>query len=112
MGTEDSFSRWASLFVDSFNEGVSSEGDSAPQAMPAYTGVTKAASELLQAVDLGGVPAFISSNLTEIANENGIDIPESWTPNEVVAMLRDKAVPASSEVREVSAPPWEPKAGR
>lgn len=91
MGTDDSFARWASLFVDSFEAGASAEGEGVSQEQPAYTGITKAASELLQSVDAGGIPAFISQNLLEIAKENGIDVPENCTPNDLVALLRNKA---------------------
>lgn len=91
MGTDDSFARWASLFVDSFDTSKSSAGDTVSLEQTAYTGVTKAASDLLQAVDAGGIPAFISNNLLEIAKENGIAVPENCTPNELIALLRKKA---------------------
>ena len=91
MGTDDSFARWASLFVDACEENRLSEDNSARQRQPVYTGVTKAASDLLQSVDAGGIPAFISNNMLEIAKENGIDIPENCTPNDLVAMLKSKA---------------------
>ncbi len=91
MVADDSFARWASLFVDSFEQERSSEGNTEAQEQPGYTGVTKAASDLLQAVDAGGIPAFISNNLLEIAKENGIAVPENCTPNELIALLRKKA---------------------
>ena len=69
------------------------------QAAPAYIGITQAASELLQSIDAGGVPAFVTSSLIEIANENDITVPDHWTPNEIVAAIRAKAVlvPASQD---------------
>lgn len=88
MTTDDTFARWASLFAASF--------DAAPTVADraAYTGVTPAAAELLQAVDAGGLPAFVTNNLLEIARENGLVVPDHWTPNEIVEALREKAVPA------------------
>ncbi len=85
--TEDSFARWASTFVDSFARQVG-QG----QVTCKYAGVTPAACELLLAVDNGGVPAFVSSGMIAIAHENGIVVPEHWTPNEVIDVLRSRAV--------------------
>lgn len=83
---DDSFARWAATFVDAF-ERHAEQG----QVSPKYTGVTPDACELLESVDAGGVPAFVSSQMLAIALENGIAVLEHWTPSEVVAALRDKA---------------------
>ena len=84
---DDSFARWAAPFVDAF-ERHTDQG----QVTPKYAGVTPEACELLESVDAGGVPAFISSQMLAIALENGIAVLEHWSPAEVVAALRDKAL--------------------
>ena len=56
-----------------------------------YIGVTAAACELLQVVDAGGVPAFVTNNLKQIAEDNGIEVTIQSTPNEIVDAIRDKA---------------------
>lgn len=90
MGYNNRFAQWASLCVTAFNENtIDSPLDEKDQR--AYTGVTQAASELLQSIDAGGVPAFITNSLIEIANENGVDVPDHWTPNEIVDAIRAKS---------------------
>lgn len=93
MGSDEIFARWASLFVSSLDN-CNAENSCAEPAEPAYTGVTPAASELLQSVDSGGVPAFVTSRLIEIACENGIEADADWTPNEIIEAIREKAVPS------------------
>ena len=83
---DESFARWAATFVDAF-ERHTDQG----QAVPKYSGVTLEACELLESVDAGGVPAFISSQMLAIALENDIAVLEHWTPSEVIEALRDKA---------------------
>ena len=98
MEPDEKFAQWAALFVTAYNESVA-DNNPVEQAAPVYTGITQAASELLQSIDAGGVPAFVTSSLIEIANENDITVPDHWTPNEIVAAIRDKAVlaPASQD---------------
>lgn len=52
--------------------------------------VTPEAVDLLEKVDAGGVPAQITRNFERIANENGITITGSDTPNTVINKLRQK----------------------
>jgi hypothetical protein len=44
---------------------------------------------LLTKVDEGGIPFIITRNLERIANEHGIEVSESMTPNELIRRLRD-----------------------
>lgn len=55
---------------------------------PASAMLTPAAFLLLDAVDHGGVPAFMTSNLKQIASDNGIAVIDGMTPNEVINALR------------------------
>ena len=95
MEPDEKFAQWAALFVTAYDESVA-DNNSAEEAAPAYIGITQAASELLQSIDAGGVPAFVTSSLIEIACENDITVPDHWTPNEIVAAIRVKAVPVTS----------------
>ena len=52
--------------------------------------LTPDAVNLLEKVDAGGVPAQITRNFERIANENGITITGSDTPNTVINKLRQK----------------------
>lgn len=92
---DEKFAQWAALFVTAYNESVA-DNHTKEHAAPAYIGITQAASELLQSIDAGGVPAFVTSSLIEIANENKITVSDHWTPNEIVAAIRVKAVPVFS----------------
>lgn len=83
----DHFSRWAGLFVDAYER----------QTRLAYCGLTPAAVELLQAVDGGGVPAFVSPAMVAVAQENGITVSDDWTPNQVIEALRSKSNAAAEE---------------
>ncbi len=95
MQPDDRFAQWAAAFLRS----VSGGGDGAtgavqvPPAVPGipYDGITPAAGDLLRSVDAGGVPAFITGNLRQIASDNGIEIGPGWTPNEIVDAIRAKA---------------------
>lgn len=95
MQSDDQFAQWAALFVKNCAE----DETGASQALPPvagdgglhYAGVTQAAAELLQAVDAGGVPAFVTSQLKQIASDNGIDVTAASTPNEIVDAIRAKA---------------------
>jgi hypothetical protein len=87
MQTDDQFAQWAALFVQS----VSAVEESPPAvSVVQYTGITAAANDLLRGIDAGGVPAFVSSNLKQIALENGIEVGSTWTPNEIVSAIRAK----------------------
>jgi hypothetical protein len=44
---------------------------------------------LLAKVDEGGIPFIITRNLERIANEHGIEVTDSMTPNELIGRLRD-----------------------
>ena len=82
-------SQWAAQFLRMYQENAAV----APEPPDArYGGVTKAARELLLAIDAGGVPAFVTGKLKQIAQDNGIEVADHWTPNQIVDALRAKAV--------------------
>jgi hypothetical protein len=62
-----------------------------------YEGITPAAGDLLRSVDAGGVPAFVTGNLRQIASDNGIEVGPGWTPNEIVDAIRAKVRDAEPE---------------
>ena len=80
MNPEEKLAQWAALFI--------SAQDAPAPACAQYVGVTPAAGELLRAVDAGGVPAFITGNLKQIAQENGVEITDAMTPNDIVDAIR------------------------
>lgn len=95
MQSDDQFAQWAALFVSNCSAEKPGEAQAAPP-LPVvgalrYQGVTQAAAELLQAVDAGGVPAFVTGQLKQIASDNGIDVTAASTPNEIVDAIRAKA---------------------
>ena len=90
MNTDDQFAHWAALFADSCSDiGLGLPAQVCPGVQ--YSGVTPAACMLLQDVDAGGVPAFVTSHLKQIACDNGIDVPIEWTPNDLIAAIKAKA---------------------
>lgn len=95
MESDDEFAHWAALFASHYS--ASKAGSArAEQAAPSsrdvhYTGVTPAAGELLRAVDAGGVPAFVTGSLKQIAEDNGIAVGNQWTPNEIIEAIKGKA---------------------
>ena len=93
MDSDDRFAHWAALFSDSCRKFAANLlPNPLPSSAPVqYVGVTAAACRLLQAVDGGGVPAFVTKQLQQIAAANGIEVASVWTPNEVIAALRAKA---------------------
>lgn len=100
MPSEDKLAQWAAGFLAACNApraGNGRSGQDASAAATDYAGVTPAARLLLQTVDAGGVPAFVTARLKEIAEENGIAVADHWTPNEIVDALRDKARSAGAE---------------
>lgn len=58
----------------------------------AETKVTAAALLLLDAVNRGGIPAFMTANLKQIASENGITVNEGTTPNEIIEAIHLKLI--------------------
>jgi hypothetical protein len=46
---------------------------------------------LLRKVDGGGVPLYPSPDLERVAQDNGVPVSSSTTPNEIIAALREKA---------------------
>lgn len=97
MDLYDQFAQWAGLFARRFKvESADSPGDPTPESAGIqYLGVTPCAGQLLRAVDAGGVPAFMTNRLKRIAEDNGIDVPNAWTPNDVVAAIRARAMQAA-----------------
>lgn len=83
MEPANQFAQWVALFINKCREG------NTPGIR--YTGVTPAACELLRVVDAGGVPAFVTKNLVQIARNNGIAVDTGWTPNEIVGAIRARA---------------------
>lgn len=97
MQTDDQFEQWAALFLSGYAEREAGSGGQ-PAAAGAgiqYFGITHSACELLRSVDAGGIPAFVTSSLIQIATDNGIAVTSQWSPNEIVDAIRRKA--ASSE---------------
>jgi len=84
MPSDEDFAAWASLFVANYEAGAGQDDG-------ADDGLTPAAREVLRAVDAGGVPAFVTNNLKQVARDNGIEVTPQWTPNEIVDALRHKA---------------------
>jgi hypothetical protein len=95
MESEDQFAQWAVLFSRHFGETVAEPGLLGPLAPASggiqYSGVTAEACELLRAVDAGGVPAFVTSHLKQIAADNGLEVGNQSTPNEIIDAIRGKA---------------------
>lgn len=90
MPDDESLAQYAALFLQQYNEEVAATEAIAASAPLPYPGITPLANELLQAVDAGGVPAFITEQLKQIALENGIAVTEQTTPNQIVAAIRLK----------------------
>lgn len=98
MKSDERFATWAAAFLRT----VSGEGDAGAGQVHAstpghrYEGITAAAGDLLRSVDAGGIPAFVTGNLRQIASDNGIDVAPGWTPNEVIDAIRAKVRGAGS----------------
>jgi hypothetical protein len=56
------------------------------------SGLTAEAQELLAKVENGGVPAYTTGNLEQIAEENGIQVAPDMTPNEIIEALLQKSL--------------------
>ena len=95
MEPDNEFSQWTALLTRALreNEGDASLVDQPTPPTPGvqYLGITPGAGELLRAVDAGGVPAFVTNHLKQLAADNGIDVLLEWTPNEIVAAIRERA---------------------
>lgn len=85
---------WAAAFLRQYEQeaqrelGADAANPQAQQGLQKYAGVTAAASALLESVDAGGVPAFVTANLLQIARDNGLQVMPAWTPNDIVDALR------------------------
>jgi len=90
MRADDRFAQWAAAFLRSVGKGADGAAAGAAHSGPRYEGVTPAAGELLRTVDAGGVPAFVTANLRQVAGENGIVVDPAWTPNRIIDALRAK----------------------
>lgn len=94
MESDGKLAQWAALFVKTCSNDAAAEAPAVPPAIAEglqYSGVTQAACELLRAVDSGGVPAFVTGNLKQIAQDNGVALSDESTPNEIVEAIRSKA---------------------
>jgi len=93
MASDQDFAQWAALFVNAQSEVPTTPAPPSPTpASPVIsTKVTSAANALLHSVDAGGIPAFVTSNLKQIALDNGIEINDHWTPNQIIEAIRAKA---------------------
>jgi hypothetical protein len=99
MQPDDRFANWAAAFLRTVggDGGAAVAGQGAPATPgPGYEGITAAAGDLLRSVDAGGVPAFVTGNLRQIASDNGIEVGPGWTPNEIVDAIRAKVRDAES----------------
>ena len=104
MATSKDLGAWAAAFVRQYGLETGSEAkgwaatdesvtDEPAMEHPAYryVGVTLEASALLNSIDCGGIPAFITQNLLKIARDNGIEVGQETTPNDIIAALRQLA---------------------
>lgn len=91
MSSDDELAQWAALFMNSYTgmevAPVAAEGVEAIN----YVGLTQSAIDLLRSVDAGGVPAFVTTNLIQVAADNGIEVTGQQTPNEIIETIRLKA---------------------
>ena len=72
-------------------EDNTNSGPGALTTAPEIKPVTPKAVDLLNAVDNGGVPVFLSNNLKHIATQNEIPVTKDTTPNSIINELRDRA---------------------
>lgn len=83
MASDKDLAAWAALFLQNYQE-----EETAPDER--YAGLTPAAGALLRSVDAGGIPAFMTTHLRQIAEDNGLKVGAGDTPNDVIAALRGK----------------------
>lgn len=102
MQSDDHFTEWAALFISAYNECNSLAGQPVARVGGVqYNGLTPAAVELLRAIEAGGVPAFVTSHLKQIARDNGIEVTIEWTPNQIIEAIRGKASQGVAEKPEL-----------
>lgn len=98
MSADDELAQWAALFMQSY-AGSEVAPIVAPNVAPIVAedanpindnGLTQSAIDLLRSVDAGGVPAFVTANLLQIAADNGVEVTSQQTPNEIVELIRAK----------------------
>jgi hypothetical protein len=92
MQSDDRFAKWAAAFLRTVGADSGAGAGQGDAAVPGlrYEGITPAAGDLLRSVDAGGIPAFVTGNLRQIASDNGIEVDPGWTPNEILAAIRAK----------------------
>lgn len=93
--SDDALAQWAASFL-----ALNAVTDSLLPATggdETYSTITGSARELLRSVDAGGVPAFMSSALRQIARDNDIEITELTTPNEVIEKLRARCTTSATQ---------------
>jgi hypothetical protein len=90
MNPDDQLAQWAGLFLARYSEETGADQTESDVVGILYHGITPLASELLHSVDTGGVPAFVTSSLKQIALENGIVITDQSTPNQIIEAIRSK----------------------
>ena len=91
MSADNKLAEWAAAFLASYDDPAATATTAATGPDAQYPGVTSAAAALLRTVDAGGVPAFVTSNIKQIASDNGVAVSEQSTPNEIVDAIRSKA---------------------
>ncbi len=92
MSNDADFAEWAAMFLQQVDVAptIPTTAPTTP-AMPVINdGLSAGARALLQAIDAGGVPAFMTSNLKIIALENGLVVEPSTTPNDIIFGLRQR----------------------
>lgn len=92
MAADNKLAEWAAAFIASYDNpaGVTAAAPAVAVPDAQYPGITPAAAALLRAVDAGGVPAFVTGSLKQIASDNGVVVSEQSTPNDIVAAIRSK----------------------
>jgi hypothetical protein len=103
MNPDNELAQWAGLFLARYSEETgANQTESEVVVGVSYQGITALASELLHSVDTGGVPAFVTSSLKQIALENGIVVTDQSTPNEIIDAIRSKIQAHTSEAPDAS----------
>jgi hypothetical protein len=92
MSSDDDLAQWAALFMCSYSDTQAAPVPADVAKAINYVGLTPSAIDLLQSVDAGGVPAFVTANLIQIALDNGVEITGQHSPNEIIDLIRAKAV--------------------
>lgn len=92
--SNDELAQWAASFLAMYSQVEPLLPEAAAPA--SAQDITPAARAVLRAVDAGGVPAFMTSALRNIAQENGIALSALSTPNDVVAALRARCAPSAT----------------